>query len=295
MITWRKNRVFNLFQIVSQIQIRNDISENIKKLISQELTSNSDNIESELEKYLDSLTLVSCFSNKKDVLSQWRGYANDGKGVAIGFNETILDKILCRKKTRKKLFIDHIEYSEINQKKLIIQYFVNPILKVIEKDFEYEKNFSSEYNFPIFKNSFEKFFLHESEFITDYFPDNIEKLENILLTLKNPAFQEEDEVRIIYNTNIKSTCSYNDFLMNKDIEKSKNPNLKLLPIQYWTRDDNLVAYADLSFNTIVEKEVIKEIVIGPKSKVTEEELQHFLWANKFNYDINIEKSKALYR
>lgn len=158
-----------------------------------------------------------------------------------------------------------------------------------------KKNFSSEYNFPIFKNSFEKFFLHESEFITDYFPDNIEKLENILLTLKNPAFQEEDEVRIIYNTNIKSTCSYNDFLMNKDIEKSKNPNLKLLPIQYWTRDDNLVAYADLSFNTIVEKEVIKEIVIGPKSKVTEEELQHFLWANKFNYDINIEKSKASYR
>lgn len=28
---------------------------------------------------------AACFSEEKDLLSQWRGYANNGAGVAIGF------------------------------------------------------------------------------------------------------------------------------------------------------------------------------------------------------------------
>jgi len=32
------------------------------------------------------LLLANCFSTDKDVLSQWRAYANDGKGYVIGFN-----------------------------------------------------------------------------------------------------------------------------------------------------------------------------------------------------------------
>lgn len=31
-----------------------------------------------------------CFSEAKDLLSQWRAYGNDGKGIAIGFNSSIL-------------------------------------------------------------------------------------------------------------------------------------------------------------------------------------------------------------
>lgn len=32
------------------------------------------------------LLLANCFSTDKDVLSQWRAYADDGKGYVIGFN-----------------------------------------------------------------------------------------------------------------------------------------------------------------------------------------------------------------
>lgn len=35
---------------------------------------------------LQGLLLANCFSTDKDVLSQWRAYANDGKGYVIGFN-----------------------------------------------------------------------------------------------------------------------------------------------------------------------------------------------------------------
>lgn len=40
---------------------------------------------------------IFCLSKDKDVLSQWRSYANDGKGVAIGFN---VDFIVSVPKTR---------------------------------------------------------------------------------------------------------------------------------------------------------------------------------------------------
>ena len=34
-----------------------------------------------------------CFSENCDQLSQWRGYANNGKGIAIGFDKNILDEL----------------------------------------------------------------------------------------------------------------------------------------------------------------------------------------------------------
>ena len=36
---------------------------------------------------------VCCFSEEKDLLSQWRGYGSDGNGIAIGFNAQLLRKL----------------------------------------------------------------------------------------------------------------------------------------------------------------------------------------------------------
>ncbi len=38
-------------------------------------------------------TFCVCFSESKDKLSQWRGYAQDGKGMAIGFDKEILEEL----------------------------------------------------------------------------------------------------------------------------------------------------------------------------------------------------------
>ncbi len=38
-------------------------------------------------------TFAICFSESCDQLSQWRGYAVDGKGIAIGFDSAILEKL----------------------------------------------------------------------------------------------------------------------------------------------------------------------------------------------------------
>lgn len=41
----------------------------------------------------DVILYAMCFSEEKDLLSQWRGYANNGSGVAIGFSKNILDLV----------------------------------------------------------------------------------------------------------------------------------------------------------------------------------------------------------
>lgn len=52
----------------------------------------------EIDKFLSPANLflhplIGCFSKNPDVLSQWRGYAKDGTGVAIGFDATRLCQI----------------------------------------------------------------------------------------------------------------------------------------------------------------------------------------------------------
>ena len=42
------------------------------------------NINSDLS--MDMISYVACFSENKDQLSQWRGYADNGAGIAVGFS-----------------------------------------------------------------------------------------------------------------------------------------------------------------------------------------------------------------
>lgn len=54
--------------------------------------------EYKIEEVISSLNrfdcFISCFSTESDMLSQWRGYANDGKGVSIGFKSAAMKKFL---------------------------------------------------------------------------------------------------------------------------------------------------------------------------------------------------------
>ena len=45
------------------------------------------------ENNFGSITLGACFSESEDQLSQWRGYAQNGKGLAIGFDKEILETL----------------------------------------------------------------------------------------------------------------------------------------------------------------------------------------------------------
>lgn len=73
---------------------------NIVAYVIENKFSNDANIIEHIYRYLEvnvanSSAFISCFSKEKDVLSQWRAYADDGRGVSIGIDLSTLNIPLC--------------------------------------------------------------------------------------------------------------------------------------------------------------------------------------------------------
>lgn len=109
-----------------------------------------------------------CLSKNPDKLSQWRGYADDGKGVAIGISLDLGASI-----TKK---IPHTGYDKDN---LIGFYDV-----VYDKDKQKEKILRMCDNEVKMKN--------------DYSVDLSLKLVDLSMIFKNKSFKEEEEVRLMF-------------------------------------------------------------------------------------------------
>ena len=111
---------------------------------------------------------ISCFSKTSDLLSQWRAYADDGKGVAIGFDLDMLasaDNILVRE----------IVYTD----------------DIVQEDCESALEIVAD-TMPTVLSRYEA---HNREEQIDIF---LHELITELAIYKNPAFREESEVRLIY-------------------------------------------------------------------------------------------------
>ena len=125
-------------------------------------------------------------SNSPEVLSQWRAYADDGRGAAIGFST----KYIARRASASSiapsvlvdcLYEDHegfLEGIKISHEKQI-----EDILKVV-KDHPAANDFLS-----VIKAS----------------PEALDSLFDALLRIKNPAFSEEKEARLIFHTPSQQT------------------------------------------------------------------------------------------
>lgn len=130
---------------------------------------------------------IASFSQGKDLLSQWRAYANDGYGVAIGFNK---DYFL----SNELIKTSEVLYNEKKQEKEI-----NKILKPLEK---LEENIDLDSK---------KFKIVCEEIIN--------KINNLSATSKNELFKEEQEVRLIHNPNIIDDKKNKKFIFKKSISK----------------------------------------------------------------------------
>ena len=67
---------------------------------------------------------VTCFSYQKDLLSQWRGYADDGRGAAIGFDLDVLKEIVTVSTETSKpsiVSLHKISYSKAEQREVVHQ------------------------------------------------------------------------------------------------------------------------------------------------------------------------------
>jgi hypothetical protein len=243
--------------------------------------------------YNDRPILITCFSKKHDLLSQWRAYGQDGEGIAIGFNYKKL-RALNRNTAnmefslKKNIAIEEVIYKE-NKQKEKLSALIQGCIMYIQNMFEDEQVKAFDDFNEYFTDEFDSF----CEVLVDY-------LENIACTIKNPAFSEEKEVRIIYDPKLHSPEVTGDISLtesNKYFKETKEKNnFTINPIKYTKKLNQLVAFADLNFSKLIPKDIIKEIVIGPRAKISEDDIYYFMLSNGYEANkIKISQSEATYR
>ncbi len=69
-----------------------------------------------------------------------------------------------------------------------------------------------------------------------------------------------------------------------------------MPIKFYARNRQIISYMDLSFENRIKDNIISEIVIGPCSTISEDDIRLYLVKCGYHAsNIKITKSKASYR
>lgn len=140
-------------------------------------------------------------------------------------------------------------------------------------------------------DDFNKYFVEEFDAFCEVICDELAILS---CYMKNPAFKEEDEVRIFYAPNISDDDQVS--IQEQFSKTSRFKNYVLKPINFYASKEQIIGYSDLSFEKLIQGGIITEIIIGPSSRVNEDDIYYLL--TKFGYnsnDISIKQSEASYR
>lgn len=237
--------------------------------------------------------LITCFSKEKDLLSQWRAYGEDGKGVSIGFNYKLLKKLNINNQNikyslKRDLFVDEVMYKQKQQQECVGQ--------LIEECIRYVKSMFEE-DLVRVSDDFSEYFVEEFDAFCEVLVDYI---EHISCTIKTPAFSEEKEIRIIYDPRLYNLESRGGISLDESKQyfeeiKEKN-NFTINPIRYTKKGNQLVAFCNLNFSKLINKNIINEIIIGPRSSISEDDSYNFMMSNGYDANkIKITNSEATYR
>ncbi|MBQ9944520.1 MAG: DUF2971 domain-containing protein [Clostridia bacterium] len=228
-----------------------------------------------VETYCETNTLsknwVFCLSEQGDLLSQWRGYADDGYGISIGFDSEqlrlILDKIDRITDAKNK------RYGSVTLRKV---------------------NYSEKKMHAKLEECIDSNEIGKSNTIKEFREKLLPALIDVELhspTYKAPSFKEEKEWRIVLN--ILYNPNHENTPINIDDESCFLGNFAYTPSKR-----RLVSHYELSFKDF--KPLIRKIILGPKCKVSPEEMRRFLCScklldNSEDERIKIEKSSSSYR
>lgn len=228
----------------------------------------------ELSMLLPKLSAIGfCLSAEKDQLSQWRGYADNGKGVAIGFDLSVLTEAVKAEKSDNIIFrVGPIDYgSRLSAD--IIRPLLEPVIKHFKSGEMKPRNFGS-LRFAFGPEELEvekvKYLTARSELFGMLIP-----ILNMAFLIKSPFFQEEREWRIL------------------SIITSLSDELQIPNCSFRSSDNTIVPYLD--FPTLgLKSEAIKEIILGPKNITPKPVIATMLRSCGFKTAV-VEKSGGLYR
>ncbi|MEA4914413.1 MAG: DUF2971 domain-containing protein [Petrimonas sp.] len=212
------------------------------------------------------VVFATCFSKWSDQLSQWRGYACDGAGLSLGFDTKMFQP-----------FINDDPLLPYNLKKVVYNRRVQERF-VREKIRNYTESFASDANE---KKIFAAIELVQRTVVSSVY-------------MKNPAFNEEAEWRFYLAIDRgKKFSAFRDAFMYYILDD------KFTPVSVTIRDDKAIFFTDMQLDK--QKDAtkplswIKEIVLGPKCKLSERDIKLILECYDWDTSsINIIRSKATY-
>lgn len=223
--------------------------------------------------------LISCFSKDKDLLSQWRAYGQDGLGISVGFDYA---KLKLLNGVNRNFSIKNVIYKKNKQ--------IDAIRSAVQATVGYMDDMFRKDKVKV-SADFDEYFTEEFDAFCEVF---IDCLDTLSCYVKNPAFSEEKEIRMIYKLGLSSEmdedevrqCFENDVAINQ---------FKLTVPQFYCKNNKIVSYSDLNFEQAIPDNIIKEIVLGPKCKLDEKDVFYFLSAYGYKAkDINVTRSSATY-
>lgn len=200
--------------------------------------------------------VVACFSKKPDVLSQWRGYANNATGVSIGFPAPLLDAM--------PVSLLEVEYNRDNQ----VSEMVTAILAIHTSNQERGGQFDRT------------------------FKDDCALLAAWSLGFKSAAFAEEQEVRCLHMLDVVKSEG-RPRLLDAGGHSDGRP-VKGQPVRFRVVDGAIVAYVDMPLPTKKKTQPISEIWLGPKNSNEPGNILYLLGGNGIS-DVKIMHSKATFR
>jgi Protein of unknown function (DUF2971) len=210
-----------------------------------------------------------CMSEEGDLLSQWRAYADNGAGASIGFGHQYFEELGNTKRDRNDEFSAHltkVEYDLENQKKLIAEHS-DEILKLVEDGaLRTPTLLDSQEDTQKWQQNFRQMGLR---FMFFFF---------FLFELKNPAFAEEREWRII--SHIIHT--------KRDATLAQLAKMEFKPLK-----DRIVPFVKIPLEPLSTPSV-KEIILGPRNATPERIVEAILLKYGWS-DVTVRKSKASYR
>jgi hypothetical protein len=225
-----------------------------------------------LERIVDGLGL--CLSEEGDLLSQWRGYANDGRGVSIGFSKQYFEELseiqhkeLQNGEEKSGFTLKKVEYEQAKHFEAI-----EPIYKEIKGHIEAGAfNYAGKTLLTINKEEDDATRKKRIQKASSALTISIFKIFGQLFAYKLDAFNEEREWRLV---------SYSAKSGKEECE-------------FKAADDRIIPYREYDMVKTNIDPILK-IILGPRNQTPAYVIKNMF--HKYGFEnVSIKRSKATYR
>ena len=244
---------YRIFEKAATHLLRPDRPPELKD-ITKSFFDDVDNIIGPIQFFLH--PVIFSLSRNPDVLSQWRSYADGGRGVAIGFSGPALAALPST--------IIRVEYDEATQ----VAEMAEALAIIYAAESKRNHTRGAEFrtmcrDVAVFKAAF-----------------------------KNPLFSEEQEVRCVHLLTVQKNGSMIKLVDDVNIVDGKE--VPGQPVQFRISDGGIIAFIDMLLPMTASGQPIKEIWKGPKNDNAPGNIMYMMGAAGFK-DYKICRSLATFR